>query len=69
MAKLHIKKGDTVYILSGKDSGKKGKVLEVFRDRKVIVEVSISLQSMLSQPNQTFNQVGLLREAPSMLIR
>ena len=29
MKKLHVKKGDTVVVLSGKDKGKKGKVLEV----------------------------------------
>lgn len=36
---MKIKKGDTVVVLSGKDKGKKGKVLEVFSgDGKVIVE-------------------------------
>ena len=29
MNKVHVKTGDTVVILSGKDKGKKGKVLEV----------------------------------------
>ena len=28
--KLHIKKGDTVYVNAGDDRGKTGKVLEVF---------------------------------------
>ena len=37
--KLHVKTGDTVVILSGKDKGKKGKVLEVSpKEQKVIVE-------------------------------
>ena len=37
--KVHVKKGDTVIILSGKDKNKKGKVLEVSpTERKVIVE-------------------------------
>ena len=27
--KVHVKAGDTVYIISGADRGKKGKVLEV----------------------------------------
>ena len=37
--KLHVKKGDTVVILSGKDNGKQGKVLEVSpKEQKVIVE-------------------------------
>lgn len=36
---MNIKKGDTVIILSGKDKGKKGKVLEARpKDQAVIVE-------------------------------
>ena len=39
MNKVHVKTGDTVVILSGKDKGKKGKVLEVSpKEGKVIVE-------------------------------
>ena len=39
MKKMHIKTGDTVMILSGKDAGKTGKVLEVSpAEGKVIVE-------------------------------
>ena len=39
MSKLHVKKGDTVIILSGKSRGTKGKVLEVSpKEGKVIVE-------------------------------
>jgi len=37
--KVHVKKGDTVVILSGKDKGKQGKVLEVSPvEQKVIIE-------------------------------
>jgi large subunit ribosomal protein L24 len=36
---MHIKKGDTVVILSGDDKGKTGKVLRAFPERmKVLVE-------------------------------
>ena len=39
MKSLHVKKGDTVVILSGDDRGKKGKVMEVSpSEGKVIVE-------------------------------
>ena len=40
MAKqLHVKKDDTVIVISGKDKGKQGKVLEVsIKEQKVIVE-------------------------------
>lgn len=36
---MHIKRGDTVVVISGKDKGKQGKVLKAFpRENKVIVE-------------------------------
>ena len=39
MTKLHIKKGDEVIILAGKDKGQKGKVLKVLvKEQKAIVE-------------------------------
>ena len=39
MNTIHVKKGDTVVILSGKDKGAKGKVLQVSpTEKKVIVE-------------------------------
>ena len=39
MNKMHIKTGDTVMIMSGKDRGEKGKVLAVSpKEGKVIVE-------------------------------
>ena len=39
MNKLRIKKGDTVKVLSGKDKGKEGKVMEVFpKFSKAVVE-------------------------------
>lgn len=39
MNTLHVRKDDEVMIISGKDKGKTGKVLEVsFKEKKVIVE-------------------------------
>lgn len=36
---MRIKKGDTVKIITGKDKGKKGKVLQVFvKEKKLVVE-------------------------------
>ncbi len=36
---MHIKKGDTVIILSGDDKGKTGKVTKAFpRDHKIVIE-------------------------------
>ena len=39
MAKVHVKTGDTVMVISGKDRGNSGKVLQVSpKEGKVIVE-------------------------------
>ena len=39
MSKVHVKTGDTVQIMTGRDNGNKGKVLEVSpKEGKVIVE-------------------------------
>ena len=39
MAKLKVKKGDTVVVISGRDKGKRGEVLRVFPDdARVIVQ-------------------------------
>ena len=36
---MHVKSGDTVVVIAGKDKGKKGKVLRVFpKESRVIVE-------------------------------
>lgn len=36
---MHVKSGDTVLVIAGKDKGKKGKILKVFpKENRVIVE-------------------------------
>ena len=46
MSKFHLKSGDTVMVITGKDKGKKGKVLSVDpKTGKVIVEkVNVSIK-------------------------
>lgn len=37
--KLHVKKDDTVFVITGKDKGKKGRVIAAFpRENRVLVE-------------------------------
>ena len=67
MGKIHVKKGDMVYVLGGKDGGKKGKVLEVdLGDRRILVEgVNIVTKHVKPKPNKGFRQGGLIhQEAP-----
>ena len=65
MNKMSIKKDDLVVVLSGKDKGKQGKVLEVMpADRKVIVE-GINMVSRHTKPRKQGEEGGILKkEAP-----
>ena len=65
MSKLHIKKGDTVIVLAGKDKGKKGNVQKVLvEDQRVIVE-GINMVSKSTKPSAKNPQGGIVQqEAP-----
>ena len=65
MIKLHIKKGDTVYVNAGNDKGKTGKVLSVApAENRAIVE-GINMVSKHTKPNSKQPQGGIIRqEAP-----
>ena len=65
MSKLHIKKGDTVFVNTGKDKGKTGTVLRVIVDknRAVVEGVNIVKKAMKKKSQQ--DQGGIAEiEAP-----
>lgn len=49
---MKIKKGDTVLIISGKDRGKKAKVLKVFPEEKRILVEGINLRKKHLKPKK-----------------
>ena len=42
---MHIKKGDTVVVITGKDKGKRGNVLKVFTDKGRIIVEGVNVQT------------------------
>ncbi len=65
MNKMSIKKDDQVVVLSGKDKGKQGKILEVMpKSSKVIVE-GVNVVSRHTKPRRQGEEGGILKkEAP-----
>lgn len=59
MSKLHIKKGDTVFVNSGEDKGKTGKVLQVFTTKNRAIVEGINIISKHSKPNAQNPQGGI----------
>ena len=61
MSKLHIKKGDTVYVNAGNDRGKTGRVLSVLvKKNKAIVE-GINIVSKSAKPSAKHPQGGIIK--------
>lgn len=68
MSKLHIKKGDTVYVNAGVDKGKSGRVLEVLvKEQRAIVE-GINMVSKSTKPNAKYPQGGIIKQEASIHI-
>ena len=62
---MQIKKGDTVLVTTGKDSGKKGKVLKVLPEANRIVVEGVNRVKKHTKPNRALPQGGIQRiEAP-----
>ena len=62
MSKLHIRKGDEVIILTGKDKGQKGKVLKVFvKEQKALVE-GANMVSKSTKPSAKHPQGGIIKQ-------
>lgn len=63
--KLHIKKGDTVYVNSGRYKTNKGKVLEVLVEQQRAVVEGINIVSKHTKPSAQNPQGGIVKqEAP-----
>ena len=65
MSKLHIKKGDTVYVNTGDDKGKTGRVLKVLVSKQRAVVEGINMVSKSTKPSSKNPQGGFQKkEAP-----
>ncbi|MEN6618699.1 MAG: 50S ribosomal protein L24 [Rikenellaceae bacterium] len=60
--KLHIKKGDTVYVNAGNDRGKTGKVLEVITEKDRAIVEGINMVSKHTKPNAKQPQGGIIKQ-------
>lgn len=65
MSKLHIKKDDTVFVRSGEDRGKTGRVLKVLPAKNRAIVEGINVVTKATKPSAKHPQGGLVKmEAP-----
>lgn len=61
MAKMHVKKGDKVKVLSGKDKGKEGEILRAIPSTQRVVVEKVNMITKTMRPNQNNPQGGLTK--------
>ena len=65
MSKLHIKKGDMVYVNAGEDKGKTGRVLKVDIEKQRAIVEGVNMMSKSAKPSAKHPQCGIVKqEAP-----
>jgi large subunit ribosomal protein L24 len=64
--KVHVKKGDTVIVLSGKDryslTKKKGKVLFVDKDKNQVIVEGVNMSTKHKKPRSRYQQGGIIHQ-------
>ncbi|MEG1580814.1 MAG: 50S ribosomal protein L24, partial [Bacteroidaceae bacterium] len=65
MSKLHVKKGDTVYVNAGESKGKTGKILKVFIEKQRAIVEGLNMVSKSQKPNAKNPQGGIVKQEAS----
>ncbi|TSB44892.1 50S ribosomal protein L24 [Alkalicoccobacillus porphyridii] len=63
---MHVKKGDTVIVIAGKDKGKQGVVLEAFPKKSRVLVEGVNLVKKHAKPSQDNPQGGILNQEASI---
>ena len=66
MAGLHVRRGDTVTVVSGKERGKRGKVLLVFPARGRVIVEKVNMIKKHQRPTQKLRQGGIIEREGSL---
>ena len=62
---MHVKKGDKVMVISGKDKGKTGVILSAFPKKDRVLVEGVNIVKKHSKPSQMNPQGGIIsQEAP-----
>jgi large subunit ribosomal protein L24 len=63
--KMHVKAGDNVKVIAGKDKGKEGKILTVVTSSGRVIVEGVSVAKRHQKPTQQMPQGGIIeKEAP-----
>ena len=65
MMKAPVKKGDTVVVMTGKDKGKRGRIIEVMLKKAKVKVEKVNIVKRHMKPSAKYRQGGIIeKEAP-----
>jgi large subunit ribosomal protein L24 len=68
MLSVHVRRGDTVGVIAGREKGKRGKVLRVLTDKGRVLVEHVNMIKKHQRPTQKLRQGGIIeREGPLAL--
>ena len=62
MKKTYLKKGDNVQIMTGRDKGKKGRIISINKMKYIAIVEGVNLVSKHTKPNQNNPKGGVLKK-------
>ena len=60
MKKMHVKRGDLVQVISGKDKGKEGKVITAIPEKGKVVVEGVAMVTKHQKPRQQGQEGGII---------
>lgn len=66
--KLHIRKGDTVKVITGDNKGQTGRVLRINHDKGTAIVEGINLISRHTKPNKENPQGGVVKKEAAVQV-
>ncbi|MCL6612218.1 MAG: 50S ribosomal protein L24 [Peptococcaceae bacterium] len=62
MPKVHVRKGDTVLVTTGKDKGKKGKIISVDPEKSRVIIEGVNIVKRHARPTRKVPQGGIMEK-------
>ena len=70
LIRFHVRKDDMVQVIAGKEKGKTGKVLKVFREKNQVLIEKVNMIKRHTRPSPTSGQGGIVeKEAPMFVCK
>jgi large subunit ribosomal protein L24 len=66
MAQAHVRRGDTVGVIAGRERGKRGKVLRVLQDKGRVLIEKVNMIKKHQRPTQKLRQGGIIEREGSV---